>query len=131
MIDLYWPASNGEWLGWSSAAVTVAFGIILMFAPRYSLRLLRLQTSPDHPEAVSEARATMSGFYLGLGLACILLHPQPLLYLALAASWSFTVFGRILSMMSDRGNTLYNWISIVVEGCLAILPGGFALGFWS
>lgn len=131
MIDLYWPASNGEWLGWSSAAVTVAFGIILMFAPRYSLRLLRLQTSPDHPEAVSEARATMSGFYLGLGLACILLHPQPLLYLALAASWSFTVFGRILSMMSDRGNTLYNWISIVIEGCLAILPGGFALGFWS
>ncbi len=131
MIDLYWPASNGEWLGWSSAAVTVAFGIILMFAPRYSLRLLRLQTSPDHPEAVSEARATMSGFYLGLGLACILLHPQPLLYLALAASWAFTVFGRILSMMSDRGNTLYNWISIVIEGCLAILPGGFALGFWS
>lgn len=131
MIAFYSPATTGEWLAWSSAAVTIAFGLILMFAPRYSLRLLRLQTSPDHPEAVSEARATMSGFYLGLGLACILLHPQPLLYLALAAGWGFTVFGRFLSMMSDRGNTAYNWISAVAEATLAVLPGGFALGLWN
>lgn len=131
MINLYWPATTGEWLAWSSAAVTVLFGIILMFAPRYSLRLLRLQTSPDHPEAVSESRATMSGFYLGLGLACILLHPQPLLYLALGAGWGFTVFGRFLSMMSDRGNTLYNWISVIIEAILTILAGGFGLGMWN
>nr|WP_295464747.1 DUF4345 family protein [Mesorhizobium sp.] len=122
-----WPFSQGEWLAWSSAVITVLFGLILLFAPGLSLRLLRLQTTPDHPEALSEARATMSGFYLGLGLCCIL-FAQPMLYIALGVSWALTVFGRIVSMMSDRGNTLYNWVSVAVEIVLAALPLAFAFG---
>jgi len=125
---LPWPTAQGEWLAWSSAAVTVLFGIILLFAPGLSFRLLRLQTTPEHPEAVAEARGTMSGFYLGVGLCCILLA-QPLLYLALGASWLLTAFGRIVSMMSDRGNTLYNWVSLAIEAVLAALPLGYAFGF--
>jgi cytochrome c biogenesis protein CcdA len=122
-----WPMSQGEWLAWSVGAVTVCLGIVLMFAPRLSFKLLRLQTSPNHPEALSEARATMSGFYLGVGLCCILLA-QPLLYMALGFSWLFTAFGRIVSMMSDRGNTLYNWIAVALELVLAALPLAFAFG---
>jgi len=122
-----WPFSQGEWLAWSSAIVTVLFGLILFFAPGLSLRLLRLQTTPEHPEALSEARATMSGFYLGLGLTCIL-FAQPMLYIALGVSWALTAFGRIVSMMSDRGNTLYNWVSVAVEIVLAALPLVFAFG---
>jgi len=99
-----------------------------MFAPRLSLRVLRLMPRDDHPEAVSEARATMSGFYLGLGL-CALLLAQPLLYMALGFSWLFTAFGRLVSMLSDSGNTLYNWFSIVLELVLAALPLAFAFGF--
>jgi hypothetical protein len=108
--------------------VTILFGVIMLFLPRIGLRILRLQTVPEHPEATSEARATMSGFYLGLGLCCILLA-QPLLYMALGFSWLFTVFGRVVSMLSDRGNTLYNWISLVIELVLAALPLAFSLGF--
>jgi len=122
-----WPFSQGEWLAWSSAAVTVLFGLILFFAPGLSLRILRLQTTPEHPEALAESRATMSGFYLGLGLTCIL-FAQPMLYIALGASWALTAFGRIVSMMSDRGNTLYNWISLALEIVLAALPLVFAFG---
>lgn len=122
-----WPFSQGEWLAWSSAAITVLFGLILFFAPGLSLRLLRLQTTPEHPEALAEARATMSGFYLGLGLTCIL-FAQPMLYIALGVSWALTAFGRIVSMMSDRGNTLYNWVSVAVEIVLAALPLVFAFG---
>lgn len=117
-----WPFSQGEWLAWSSAAVTVLFGLILFFAPGLSLRILRLQTTPEHPEALAEARATMSGFYLGLGLTCLLLGSQPFLYLALGMSWALTAFGRLVSMMSDRGNTFYNWISLALEIVLAALP---------
>jgi uncharacterized membrane protein HdeD (DUF308 family) len=123
-----WPMTNGEWLAWSSAAVTVLFGLLLFFAPRISLRILRLQTTEAHPEAVSEARATMAGFYLGLGLCCVLLGAQPFLYMALGVSWLFTAFGRLVSMLSDRGNTIYNWASLIVEVVLAALPLGFAFG---
>jgi uncharacterized membrane protein HdeD (DUF308 family) len=127
-FEFPWPTSNGEWLAWSSAAVTILFGLIMLFLPKTGLRILRLQTAPEHPEALAEARGTMSGFYLGLGICCILLA-QPWLYIALGFSWLFTAFGRIVSMLSDRGNTLYNWISVVIELVLAGLPLAFSLGF--
>lgn len=124
-----WPATNGEWLAWSSAVITVVFGLLMFFAPRLTLRVLRLQTTDAHPEALSEARGTMGGFYLGAGL-CALLLAQPLVYMTLGACWLFTAFGRMVSMMSDQGNTIYNWASLVVELALAALLLGFALGFF-
>lgn len=126
-MDFYFPTSNGEGAAFASALATILFGLILMFAPRFSLRLLRLKTLPNHPEAISEARATMAGFHIGVGLCAILLA-QPLLYLALGAGWLFTAFGRIISMMSDRGNTPFNWIALIVSGTLAAFPILYALG---
>jgi hypothetical protein len=128
MIEFYWPMTQGEWLAWSSALVTILFGLLLLFAPRLSLRILRLQTLPDHPEAVSEARATMAGFYLGVGL-CAMLFAQPLIYLAIGAGWAFTAFGRIISMMSDRGVTFFNLASVVIETLLAAPPLLYGLGW--
>ena len=56
----------------------------------------------------------MAGFYLGLGISCILLA-QPWLYMALGFSWLFTAFGRMVSMLSDRGEhastTGFRWSS--------------------
>lgn len=128
MIEFYWPTTQGEWLAWSSALVTILFGLMLLFAPRLSLKILRLQTLPDHPEAVSEARATMAGFYLGVGI-CAMLFAQPLVYLALGGGWAFTAFGRIISMMSDRGVTFYNLVSVVIEVLLAAGPLLYGLGW--
>jgi uncharacterized membrane protein HdeD (DUF308 family) len=125
-----WPFTQGEWLAWCSAAVTVLLGLLLLFGPRLSFRMLRLQTVEGHPEAIAEARARMAGFYLGLGLCCILLA-QPLLYMALGFSWAFTAFGRVVSMLSDRGNTFYNWVLLAVELALAALPLAFAVGLIS
>jgi hypothetical protein len=122
-----WPTSQGEWLAWSSAIVTVLFGLMLLFAPRLSFRLLRLKPAESHPEAIGEARATISGFYLGLGLCCLLLA-QPLLYMALGFSWLFTAFGRIVSMLSDAGNTPYNWLWLIIELALSFLALASALG---
>lgn len=127
-LALPWPTTPGEWYAWTSAAITVLFGLMLFFAPRASLRILRLQTREDRPEAVGEARATMAGFYLGVGLSCLLLA-QPLIYMTLGLCWAFTAFGRVVSMLSDRGATLYNWIALALEVVLAALPLLFAFGF--
>lgn len=127
-FEFPWPLSQGEWLAWSAALVTLGFGLMLLFAPALSLRILRLRPTEAHPEAVGEARATMAGFYLGLGLCCVLLGNQPFLYLALGLCWGLTAFGRIVSMMSDRGNTAYNWVSLALEIVLAALPLVFVLG---
>ena len=123
-----WPISQGEWLAWSSAAATALFGLVLLFAPRISLRLLRLQTAPEREHAVASVRGTLAGFPLGLGLSCILLA-QPLLYMALGFCWLFAAFGRVVSMLSDRGGTVYSLAALVLELILAALPLGFAFGF--
>ncbi|AZN96802.1 DUF4345 domain-containing protein [Mesorhizobium sp. M9A.F.Ca.ET.002.03.1.2] len=123
-----WPMSQGEWLAWSSAVVTLLFGLLLFLAPGLAFRILRLQVKPEKTAAIAEGRGRMSGFYLGVGLCCILLA-QPLLYMALGFSWLFTAFGRLLSMMSDGANTPFNWAFIVVELVLAALPLAFVFGF--
>ena len=123
-----WPMSQGEWLAWWSALVTLAFGLMLFFAPATSLRILHLQTQPERPHAIAQARATMAGFYLGTGLACLLLA-QPFLYVALGLSWALTAFGRVVSMLSDGGNRLYNWVALGVEILLAAGALLFAFGF--
>ncbi len=122
-----WPYSFGEWLAWTCAVITILIGLFLLFAPETGLKLYRLQTLPDHPEAVATARANMAGFYLGLGISCVLLA-QPLLYLALGLSWALTGFGRLISMLSDDGNTLYNWIALAIEIVFALLALLFAFG---
>ncbi|MBO6901050.1 MAG: DUF4345 family protein [Rhizobiaceae bacterium] len=122
-----WPLSPGEWLAWSCAVITVLLGLFLLFAPTVGLRLYRLQTLPEHPEAVAGARANLAGFQIALGLCCILLA-QPLLYIALGLAWALTGFGRLVSMLSDDGNTLYNWISLVIEIILALSALLFAFG---
>jgi Domain of unknown function (DUF4345) len=127
MIEIIPPQSTGEWLAWASAVVTLIFGMMCFITPRLSLRILRLQTFPDVPEAVSESRATMAGFYLGTGVLAILFN-QPFIWMVLGAGWAFTAFGRLVSIIFDRGNTAFNWISITIEALLAAGPLVFALG---
>jgi len=123
-----WPVSQGEWLGFTAAAITVLFGLVLLIAPGFSFRVLRIAPLPGHPEALGEGRATMAGFYLGIGLCC-LLTGQFWIYLALGFSWGFTAFGRLVSILSDKGGTLLNWARLVLECALAALALAFALGF--
>ena len=101
---------------------------MLLFTIASILGLVLALQVKEKPWAIAEGRARMSGFYLGVGLCCILLA-QPLLYMALGFSWLLTAFGRILSMMSDGANTPFNWASVVVELVLAALPLAFAFGF--
>lgn len=127
MIAFYWPGTTGEWLAFAVAAITVAFGLLLFLAPRLSFRMLRLETADGRPDAIAEGRATMAGFYLGCGLCCILLA-QPLIYLALGASWAFTALGRLVSIVFDGASTRFNWLSVLFEAMLAVLPLAFVFG---
>ncbi len=128
MIEIIPPQSLGEWLAWASALVTILFGIICFFLPRTTYKILRLRTVEGVPEAVSESRATMAGFYLGVGILAIM-FAQPFIWMALGAGWFFTALGRLVSIVFDRGNTLFNWISILIEAALAASPLLYALGY--
>ena len=105
-MEFYLPASPGEWLAWSSAAMTLALGFVALFAPRIMLRVMRLQTLPDRDSGLAEIRASYGGFRIGLGAACLLLHPQPLLYLALGAAW---LAGMQAGVWPDEAGFAQSW----------------------
>lgn len=113
------PQTNADMLPFAAACVTVLFGLIALFAPRITFRALRLETSPRHPEALSESRATIAGFWLGVGIVTLLLYNQPFVQMTLGAGWLFTGFGRLVSILSDRGSTAYNWLMFFLALALA------------
>ena len=128
MLSIIPPQTLGEYLAWTSAVITIVFGLICLLAPRTTYRILRLQTRPEVPEALSESRATMAGFYLGTGVLAIVFQ-QPFIWMVLGAGWAFTAFGRLVSIALDRGNTTFNWVSLVFETALAAAPLVFVFGY--
>ena len=129
MIEFYLPQSSGEWWAWSVAVIMLIFGLWILLMPRWWLGFMGLQTTTRRPEAVAEMRAVVAGAYIGLGLVALALHPQPILYLAVGAVLLFTAFGRLVSMVVDRGFTRYNGITFVFELVMALPPLAYALGF--
>ena len=127
-MEFYLPATTGEWLAWSAAVVTAFAGIVMLFAPGITMKLMRLQPINARPEAYSSIRAVLAGPYLGIGLGC-LIFAQPFLWVVLGAAWGFALFGRFISMMSDKGATFYNIIAAVIEFALAAGPLLYAFGF--
>ncbi|MCP4318583.1 MAG: DUF4345 domain-containing protein [Hyphomicrobiales bacterium] len=128
MIEFCWPTTTGEMLAFGVAVMTIFFGLLLFFMPRFSFRILHLQTIEERPDAIAESRGTMAGFYLGCGLGCIMLA-QPLIYLVLGMSWAFTALGRLAAIVFDRAGTPFNLVSVVIEALLAALPLAYVFGY--
>lgn len=128
MIELYWPTTAGEWPAFAVAGITLFFGLLLLLLPRFSLRLVRLRTAADHPDAIAEARGTMAGFYLASAAACLALA-QPMLYLVVGLGWAFTALGRLMSILFDRAATRFNWLSFLFEVVMAALPLAYVFGY--
>lgn len=127
-MDFYLPTSPGEWFAWASGVVTVLFGITGLVLPRTCLRMMRLQPRPRYPDAIAEGRSSIAGFYIGVGVSAILLA-QPLVWMALGAGWAMTAFGRLISVLADRGFTAYNLVSLLIEVVLAVAPLAYAFGY--
>ncbi|AGS23678.1 hypothetical protein [Rhizobium etli] len=126
-MEFYFPTELGEQLAFCSAAFTALAGFIMMFAPGHAFRLLGLQVQEGRPEGFAEGRS-MGGFYLGFGLSAILLA-QNWIYMALGASFSIATFARLVSILSDKGSNLVNYLLLVVQIVLAALPLLYVFGF--
>ncbi|MDW5317916.1 DUF4345 domain-containing protein [Rhizobium sp. PL01] len=127
-MEFYIPTETGEFLAFCAAVVTSLLGLVFLFAPGIAFRALGIDIREGRRGGYAEARSTMGGFHLGLGIAALLLA-QPMVYLALGAAFALAAFGRILSMLSDGGNTVVNWLYLAVQIALSALPLAYVFGF--
>lgn len=122
-----WPYSQGEWLAWIAAAVTVLVGLLFLLAPRFALGLLRPDVSAGDAAMAAEGRAMIGGFYAGFGL-CAILFAQPLIYMTLGFAWAAAAFGRVVVILSGPRGAPANWLLLLASLVLAALPLAFAIG---
>lgn len=122
------PVETGEQLAFASAVFVVMIGLTMLLAPGFALRVLGFPPPEGRSAPYSEMRSSLGGLYLGLGLSAIL-FAQPFIYLALGSAFWVAAFARILSILSDRGTTLRNYILLVVQLVLGGLPIGNFFGF--
>lgn len=110
-----------------SAFLTLCLGLLCLFAPSFAGSLMRLRSNVVVEGAIGELRGHVAGFYIALSLAVLFIGGTHAI-LALGLCWLMTAFGRMVSMLSDNANNLYNWISLIVELMLAALPLSVAFG---
>lgn len=122
------PVETGEQLAFGAAAFVVLIGLMMFLAPRFSLRLLGFETQATGTAPYSEMRSSLGGLYVGLGISAILVA-QPFIYFALGCAFAVAAFGRLLSILLDRGANARNCILLVVQALLAILPLGYFFGY--
>lgn len=128
MIQIYWPATSGEWVAFASAAAAALWGLTVLLFPRPALGMLALRDLAGRREAVVLARGPVAGFPLALGVLSIL-FAQPFLYMALGASIAAAAAGRMISIGFDGANTPRNGILLLAELALAGGPLAYALGY--
>jgi hypothetical protein len=128
-MDFYFPTVLGERLAFGAAAFTALAGLVIMFAPGYAMRLFGLQPREGRRDGYAEQRS-MGGFYLGFGLSAVMLA-QDWIYMALGAAFAMAAFARLISLLSDKGGTILNYLLLVVQIILAALPLGYVFGFFS
>lgn len=127
------PQSQAVFLPWVAAAVTFLMGIVAFLVPNGMLAFMRMKPQGVCVSAKGEPRGVLAGFYLGVS-TLLLMSPDvgavPGLFMgfALGLCWVMSAFGRMISMLSDRGNTLLNWFALILELSLAALPLVVILG---
>ena len=127
-MEFYIPTETGEFLAFCAAAVTSLIGLLFLFAPGIAYRAVGIDLRKGGGAAMPRRARPWAAFISGLVLQRLLLA-QPMVYLALGAAFALAAFGRILSMLSDSGNTVVNWLLLTVQIVLAALPLAYVFGF--
>lgn len=125
-MEFYFPTEFGEQLAFGAAAAMVLIGAFVMFAPGIAMKLFGVQPRDGRPEGYSAVRSA-GGLIAGFAGTALLLA-QPMVYFALGSAVVLAAFGRVLSIMSDRGATVVNFLFLIVEIALAALPIIFFFG---
>ncbi|HHP7232041.1 MAG TPA: DUF4345 family protein [Xenococcaceae cyanobacterium] len=112
MSDIYLITPN---LG---AVFLVLLGIFGVFFPQLAAKFVGLK--PISAEGISEMRATLGSFFLGLGIACLWLQ-SPIAFTTVGIASVIAASVRLLSLFIDRSFSLKNVGGVFTEAILGIM----------
>lgn len=127
-MELYFPTELPEQLAYAAAALLALIGLFQLLLPASAMKFAGLTVGDITPEGYAATRSG-GGLQLGLGLSAILLA-QDWTYMALGGSVAAAVLGRLLSIVFDRGLTVRNFVFLIVQIAIAVLPLAYVLGYF-
>jgi hypothetical protein len=95
-----------------AAIGTIATGLISLIRPQSVTGFTGLE--PTGPRGITEIRAVLGAFFIGMGVAPLILN-EPAAYRTLGISYLLVAVVRTASMIIDKSVVQSNIISVVVE----------------
>jgi hypothetical protein len=99
------------------AGVTVMLGCLGLLFPKAVGRVLGIE--PDRPLGISEFRATYGGFFLCLGIGCLVAQSVQV-FTVVGAAWCAAAFARMMSYAVDSSRTAHNLAGVGVEAGIGL-----------
>jgi hypothetical protein len=99
------------------AIVTAMLGCLGLLFPRAVGRLVGIE--PDGPLGISEFRATYGGFFLCLGIGCLMAQSAHV-FTVVGAAWCAAAFVRLVSYGVDGSHTRHNLAGVGVEASIGL-----------
>lgn len=123
------PIRFQDWILFLIALLTLCLGLISFFFPQIALKILRLKPKDNVKSASGESRNLLAGFNVALG-GSYLVFPQAFVFLGIILSfaWFITGIGRVISIIFDRGLSVYNVAGVVFELILGFLAFAVIFG---
>jgi hypothetical protein len=99
------------------AVVTVMLGCLGLLFPRAVGRVIGIE--PDGPLGISEFRATYGGFFLCLGIGCLVAQSVQV-FTVVGAAWCAAALARMMSYAVDSSRTAHNLAGVGVEAGIGL-----------
>lgn len=122
------PTSLVPQLLFFTFAAVAAIGLIVLFAPRIAMNAAGLWVLADKPGGIASVRST-GGFMLGAGLFGVVVagywDTQFAVLLmfgfGMAFALALSVLGRLLALVFERGNLVFNAIALAAQVAAALV----------
>jgi Domain of unknown function (DUF4345) len=100
------------------AILITVLGIVGFLKPLMVAKLVGL--TPSEPHGVSEIRATLGGFFIGLG-GFAMYSQNTVIYGAIGMGWLGAAIARVFSLVIDRKINKENIGGVFLEGGIGLL----------
>ena len=105
-------------LKYAAGIATILTGVISLFWPLRVLGFTGLEVVGGR--GVTEIRSILGGFFIGLGVAVLLLN-DPIAYRTLGIAYLVVAVVRTISMITDKSVVQSNIISVIAEVVLGVI----------
>lgn len=96
----------------------VILGCLGLLFPKQVSRVLAIR--PEGPRGISEVRATYGGFFLCLGLGCLVTQSDTA-FLVAGSAWLGAAIARLISVVADKSLTRENIMGLLFEATVGLM----------